>query len=98
MSAYIVEHQIDVKEAFNEMEDLDRKDFITEAIGDLDYSDRSDVVRKAFVFLDESQLRSLAITILDCLSPIGALGLVQELTDELTEKQRKRLIEYMEDI
>lgn len=98
MSAYTVEQQIDVKEAFDEMEAIDRQDFIKEAIGDLDYSDRSDVVREAFFFLDEPQLRSLAVTIFYCLSPNGTLSMVQDLTDELTEAQRKKLIKYMEDV
>lgn len=97
MSAYTVEQQIDVKEAFDEMEAIDRQDFIKEAIGDLDYSDRSDVVREAFFFLDEPQLRSLAVTIFYCLSPNDTLSMVQDLTDELTEAQRKKLIKYMED-
>ncbi len=98
MSAYNVDYQIDLMDAYDKLSVLDRKDFIYELIGKLDDADQCEVAQETVSLLTEDSQKSVVNAILDNTTPAAMMCFVEDIANyQLTEEQRQELIVNMKE-
>lgn len=99
MSCYNVDYGIDLMDAFESMEDVDKMEFLGDAISNLKgYNDDFHVIADAAELLDEEQQSDLIKECFDALDGDTALVLVQELVGRLGLKEQALLTEWIKDV